>query len=233
MNILGMDTCFPALSVAVGRDIGTPNARVASFTEAMATGHAERLLPLVAEMLSQSGLTIRDVDRIAITIGPGSFTGTRIGIAAARAVKLARGLPIVAFTSLEAIALSPALAPAHGEDLIIAIDAHRGEAYVQEFDATTRNAVGPPRVVAIADLASLSRDRPIYAAGTAAQAVAVAIAQAGGIARARPGMLFPDMAAAVLMAATRAPAGAAVEPLYLRPPDAKPQDGKSLARAYA
>jgi tRNA threonylcarbamoyladenosine biosynthesis protein TsaB len=234
MNVLGLDTCFPALSVAVGREIGTPGARVITSTEPMATGHAERLLPLIADLLAQSDLAIADIDRLAITIGPGSFTGTRIGIAAARALKLARDIPIVTFTSLEAIALSPSIAPAHGEDdLVVAIDAHRGEAYAQLFNAATREAITPPRIVAMTDLASLSRGRPVFAVGTAAEALAASVTHSGGRARAKPGMIYPDMAVAILRAATRAPASAAVEPLYLRPPDAKPQDGKSLARASA
>ncbi|MBA4130557.1 MAG: tRNA (adenosine(37)-N6)-threonylcarbamoyltransferase complex dimerization subunit type 1 TsaB [Hyphomicrobium sp.] len=233
MNVLGIDTCFPALSVAVGREIGTPDARVVSSTEPMATGHAERLLPLIADLLAQSGLAITDIDRIAVTVGPGSFTGTRIAIAAARALKLARDIPVITFTSLEAITLSPEIAPAPNDDLIVAIDAHRGEAYAQVFDAATRTPIGPPRIIAMTDLAALSRGQPILAVGTAAEAVVAAITQTGGSARAQPGMIYPDMAASILRAATRTPATAAVEPLYLRPPDAKPQDGKSLARASA
>ncbi len=233
MNVLGLDTCFPALSVAVGREIGTPGARVVASTEPMSTGHAERLLPLIADRLAQSGLAIANIDRIAVTIGPGSFTGTRIGIAAARALKLARDIPIVTFTSLEAIALSPSISPEPDEDLVVAIDAHRGEAYAQVFDAATRAAIGSPRIVAMNDLSSLSRGRAIFAVGTAADAVATWVTKAGGNARAQSGMIFPDMAAACLRSATRSPATAAVEPLYLRPPDAKPQDGKSLARVSA
>lgn len=233
MNVLGFDTCFPALSVAVGRSVGSFGVRVVSRTEPMATGQAERLLPRVGELLAEAGLGIEDIDRIAVTVGPGSFTGTRIGIAAARALKLARGVPIVTFTSLEAIALSSALETDAGEDLIVAIDAHRGEAYIQDFDGVSRSAIGPPRIVAMTDLASLARDHPRLAVGTAAESVAAAIVGAGGTARARPGILFPDMAVAVVRAAARAPETAAVEPLYLRPPDAKPQDGKSLARASA
>jgi tRNA threonylcarbamoyladenosine biosynthesis protein TsaB len=128
MNVLGFDTCLPALSVAVGREIRTPDARVVAFTEPMATGHAERLLPLIADLIAQSGLAITDIDRIAVTVGPGSFTGTRIGIAAARALKLASEIPIVTYTSLEAIALSPSITPQTDSSHIVAPDARRGEA---------------------------------------------------------------------------------------------------------
>lgn len=233
MNVLGLDTCFPALSVAVGSGLGTPAARIVSRTEPMSTGHAERMMPLISELLTQSGLTIDDIDRIAVTIGPGSFTGTRMGIAAARALKLARDLPIVPFTSLEAIALSPAIDCAPFEDLVVAIDALRGEAYVQVFDGATRNAKTEPHIVALTDLAAIARERPCLAVGTAAEAVAGAINAAGGTARARPGMIFPEMAVAIGRAGDRQPATHPVEPLYLRPPDAKPQEGKSLERAGA
>jgi tRNA threonylcarbamoyladenosine biosynthesis protein TsaB len=231
MNVLGLDTCFPALGVAVGVALGTPRARILYRIEPMATGHAERMLPLISELLAEATISTADLDRIAVTVGPGSFTGTRIGVAAARALKFARDLPIVPFTSLEAIALSPTVESGSAEDLAIAIDAHRGEAYVQIFNGSTRVAATGPRIVAMTDLASLARSRPLLAVGTAAEAVAAAVNAAGGTARAQPGMIFPDMAAAVACAANRHPATLPVEPLYLRPPDAKPQEGKSLQRA--
>lgn len=233
MNVLGLDTCFPALGVAVGIALGTPNARILCRIEPMATGHAERMLPLVSELLAEATLSTADLDRIAVTIGPGSFTGTRIGIAAARALNLALDLPIVPFTSLEAIALSPTIEPGSAEDLAVAIDAHRDEAYVQIFDGVTRVPVTDPWIVAMTDLAFLARSRPLLAVGTAAETVAAAVNAAGGIARAYPGTIFPDMAAAVACAANRRPATLPVEPLYLRAPDAKPQEGKSLKRAGA
>lgn len=233
MNVLGLDTCFPALGVAVGVALGTPSARILSCIEPMATGHAERMFPLISELLAEATLSTGDLDRIAVTVGPGSFTGTRIGVAAARALKFARNLPIVPFTSLEAIALSPRIESDSAEDLAVAIDAHRGEAYVQIFDGVTRVPVTEPRIVAISDLSSLACSRPLLVVGTAAEAFAAAVNAVGGTVRAHPGMLFPDMAAAVRCAATRHPATLPVEPLYLRPPDAKPQEGKSLERSGA
>lgn len=234
MNVLGLDTCFSALSVAVGVGLGSEAARVLARTEPMVTGHAERMMPLIGDILDEAGLAIESIDRIAVTVGPGSFTGTRIGIAAARAFHLARGIAIVPFTSLEAIALSPQIGDiGPDEDLAIAVDAHRGEAYVQMFDGRTRDAVGRPYIVAIAGCAEFGRGRPLLVAGTAAAVLGDAVNAAGGQARVRPGMIFPDMARAVVGAVTRAPASQPVEPLYLRPPDAKPQEGKSLARARA
>lgn len=233
MNILGFDTCFPALTVAVGRGIGTSQAHIASRTEPMVTGHAERLIPLIGNVLDEIGLRIDDIDRIAVTTGPGSFTGSRIGIAAARALKLAGNIPIIAFSSLHAIALSPAINPLAGEDITVAVDAHRGEAYVQLIDGVTRLSLGPPHMLAMDDLASIARGRAVVAVGTAAGNLALAINRSGGQARAHSGADVPDMAAAVQRAACCDPVTGSIEPLYLRPPDAKPQEGKSLARAEA
>jgi tRNA threonylcarbamoyladenosine biosynthesis protein TsaB len=233
MNILALDTCFPALTVAIGRGVGTPEIRIVSRSEPMATGHAERMLPLIGDLLRESGIGMADIDRIAVTIGPGSFTGTRIGIAAARAFKLARGIPIVTFSSLEAMALSPLIALMAGEDIAVAVDAHRGEAYVGLFDGGTRRSLTPPRMLPLTELASLPRGRPVIAVGTAADRLVQSVTKAGGMARAEPGVVFPDMAATVARAGERQPAAGSVEPLYLRPPDAKPQEGKTLARAGA
>jgi tRNA threonylcarbamoyladenosine biosynthesis protein TsaB len=233
MNVLALDTCFPALSVAVGVGLGTPAANVVSRTEPMATGHAERMMPLLNDVLAEAGTSIGNIDRIAVTVGPGSFTGTRIGIAAARALKLAIEIPIVPYTSLQAIAFSPLIDMGPEEDLAVVIDAHRGEAYVQIFDGATRDPVSDPRIVSLTDLASIVRSRPLLAVGTAADAAAVAINAAGSAARSQPGMIFPDMAAAAARAASARPSARPVEPLYLRPPDAKPQEGKSLERAGA
>jgi tRNA threonylcarbamoyladenosine biosynthesis protein TsaB len=233
MNILGFDTCFPALTVAAGRGLGVQGARIASRCEPMATGHAERLMPLIGELLDQIELRIDEIDRIAVTAGPGSFTGTRIGIAAARALKLARSIPVVSFSSLQAIALSPVITPLADEDIAVAVDAHRGEAYVELFDGAERHSVKPPHTLALDNLASLARGRPLVAVGTAADILALAIDRAGGRARVQPGVHFPDMAAAIAEAARAEPGTGAIEPLYLRPPDAKPQEGKTLARVGA
>ncbi|MGE5267378.1 MAG: tRNA (adenosine(37)-N6)-threonylcarbamoyltransferase complex dimerization subunit type 1 TsaB [Deltaproteobacteria bacterium] len=233
MNMLAFDTCFPALTVAVGRGIGTPDVRVTSRSEPMATGHAERLMPLISELLHEAGLPIEEIDRIVVTTGPGSFTGTRIGIAAARALKLAVNIPVVAISSLRAIALSPAITPLDGEDIAVAVDAHRGEAYVELLDGATRQSVKPPHMLALVDLALLPRGRPLVAVGTAADTLALAIGKSGDRARVQPGIVFPDMAAAIAHAAHTEPVKGAIEPLYLRPPDAKPQEGKTLERAGA
>lgn len=231
MNVLGLDTCFGALSVAVGRDLGRPSARVVARTDPMATGQAERLLPLIGSLLAEAGLSIPALDRIAVTVGPGSFTGSRIAIAAARALSLSLGTPIVIFSSLEAIALHFGLAPVAGEDVLVVMDARRGEVYVQLFNGATRVPLTAPAIAADADVVALGQGRRLLVCGSAAAAVCDLLQNAGQPARLHNGAIWPDMAAALIPAMMRAPSSVPVEPLYLRPPDAKPQEGKSLPRA--
>ncbi len=101
MNVLAIDTCFGACSAAVGLSLGEsrqsssrhPNQLFCRYEE-MATGHAERLMPMIEEVMHDAGRTFAELDAIAVTEVPGSFTGLRVGVAAARALALATGLPI-------------------------------------------------------------------------------------------------------------------------------------------
>ncbi|MEE8309443.1 MAG: tRNA (adenosine(37)-N6)-threonylcarbamoyltransferase complex dimerization subunit type 1 TsaB, partial [Hyphomicrobium sp.] len=105
MNILAFDTCFDACSVCVARPDGDGGiTELASVSERFATGHAEKLIPFVDDSMRRAGVAFADIDRIAVTIGPGTFTGTRIGIAAARGLALATQIEIVSTTSLAVMA---------------------------------------------------------------------------------------------------------------------------------
>lgn len=111
--------------------------------EAMDKGQAERLLPLLAELLAEAGLAWRDLAAIAVGTGPGNFTGVRISVAAARGLALGLGIPAIGVTRLEALA--------HGlpRPLTVIEDARRGEVYVQSF---TDAGAGPARIAAPGDL---------------------------------------------------------------------------------
>src|SRR5678815_1575047 len=99
MIVLGLDTCLSSCSVAV-RD----GERVlASAREVMARGHQERLAPMAQAVMAEAGLSFDKLDRIAVTVGPGSFTGLRVGIAFAKGLALALDLPTVGVGSLEAL----------------------------------------------------------------------------------------------------------------------------------
>jgi tRNA threonylcarbamoyladenosine biosynthesis protein TsaB len=101
MIVLAIDTALDACSVALARD----DVLLASSSEPMARGQAERLAPMAQEAVAQARIAFADIDRIAVTTGPGSFTGVRVGLSFARALALALARPCVGVSTLEALAL--------------------------------------------------------------------------------------------------------------------------------
>ena len=126
MNVLAFDTCFSAVSVAVRWQGAGGERLLREAYEERSAGHAERLFPMIAEVMDGAGLPFAAIDRIAVTLGPGTFTGVRVGISAARALALALGKPVVGITSLAAMAcraeelLGERLG---GRQLVVAVDA--------------------------------------------------------------------------------------------------------------
>lgn len=230
MNILGFDTCMGACSVAIAVGAGQAQPRIVRRFEAMDRGQAERLMPMIEDALRESGIGISEIDRIAVTHGPGTFTGTRISVAAARGFALSMGKPVVSFSSLEVLARNVVVPTGAARDLVIAVNANRGEAYVQVFDAVTKAAKSEPRLLAITECVSLSVEEPVFVAGTAATDIVAGFTGAGVSAICGPVAVQPDIYDSVITAADRVPLALPLKPLYLRPPDAKPQAGKSLAR---
>ena len=236
MNTLAFDTCFGGCSVAVAwgdRPDGTASASVSLF-EHLERGHAERLMPMIADAMAEAPFALADVGRIVVTTGPGTFTGQRVGIAAARALALTSGAEVVTLSSL-AVMAHTACARLGGDRppavLAIAVDARRDELYFQAFAGVSLAALGKPALTTPEGAAALLADSgpAVIVAGSGAEAVAEA-ARARGLAIAACLLdLQPDMRH-VPFAALRSD-GAPPKPLYLRPPDAKPQDGKQLARA--
>jgi len=105
---------------------------VASISETLGKGHAERLIPMVDEVLTQAGMTLREMTRIAVTVGPGSFTGIRVGVAAARGFALSLGIPAVGVTTLQVVA-EQLLEIGPPAPVVAAIDARRDEIFAQVF----------------------------------------------------------------------------------------------------
>ena len=239
MNILAFDTCFDACSACVARTQGSSVEQLASVSERFETGHAERLMPMIENVMARSGMTFGQLDRIAVTIGPGTFTGTRIGVAAARGLALATGISLVGASSLAVMAIvardrldagDAGPVPAPGFDLMIAVDARRGEVYAQLFDATGVRAKSPPRVLAVEAAAQLGGGS-LLVAGSGADAVAAAARHNGCNVTGCLPELLPEATALARVAAGLAATDSPLQPLYLRAPDAKPQEGKAVARA--
>ena len=129
MILLAIDTAGPRLQLALLRD-----ESIDTIIEDMPKGQAERIFPAIAELLARNATSYGDLTRIAVTTGPGSFTGLRIGLSAARGLGLALGIPVIGVPTLTAISLAgPETA------FTICLDARRGEAYVQSF-----NGAGAP-----------------------------------------------------------------------------------------
>ncbi len=232
MNVLAFDTCFDACSVAAGRGMRSLSPVIATSFAPMALGQAERLLPMIDEVMSEAKLSFKDLDKIAITTGPGTFTGARICVSAARALALVSGTPIVTISSLALMARNPAIPGDSKRGLAIATDARRGEVYVQHIDRHTLEPLSPPAVYAVLDPAAALGHRPIVVAGSGAQALADEANAQGIDASAILPDLLPD-ALDMLFCAASWQSVSTVAPLYLRAPDAKPPSASPFAGAQA
>ena len=143
MKILALDSATAACSAAVWVGAGV----VARRYESMSRGHAVRLMPMVRDVMGESGLAFGEIDYIATTTGPGGFTGLRIGLAAARAIGLAANIPVIGYTTFEVVARSPRTRSA-SLPLLVVMDAKRADYYFQLFDSDgatlTAPATAPP-----------------------------------------------------------------------------------------
>ncbi len=222
MHMLAFDTALTACSAAVVAADPDGTCRVlASHYEPRARGHAEVLAPIIEAVMAEAGLGFDGLDRIAVTTGPGSFTGVRIGIAMARGLRLAAGLPIVTLTTLEAIAANVAKPDGSGSAAIVAaIDARRGEVYVQAFGPGLEPR-DEPRVAAVEDAAAGLPAGPVVLAGTGARLVGAAAGHRSDLTVAAADRDLPRAAVFAAAAARRLPDALPPLPLYLRTPDAK------------
>ncbi|HUG63494.1 MAG TPA: tRNA (adenosine(37)-N6)-threonylcarbamoyltransferase complex dimerization subunit type 1 TsaB [Methylomirabilota bacterium] len=216
MLVLALDTALDRTAVAV-----TDGRRISAVrTETMDRGHAERLFPLVAAALAEAGAEMADIERIVVTTGPGSFTGIRVAIAAARGLALACGRPVVGVDTL--VALAGSLPERPDGPVLAAIDARRGEIYAGLYDPS--GVVIEPPFVADAEAVLLRiGDRAAAIVGSGAPILAHQAAITGRRAPPVYPLDGPDpLVLARLGAAAPAP-DRPPTPLYLRAPDAKPQ----------
>ncbi len=228
MNILALDTSMGACSDAVLSTDGT--AMSLHVREAlMARGHAEALMPMVQEVLAKAGISARELDLIAATVGPGSFTGVRIAIAAARGLALATGAKLYGTDSLTVMArgaLTRGLPP--DGPFAVAVDARRGMIYLGIYDETGKLRDGP-LLIAPDDAAGRLPPDLNLAVGSGGALLAEACARQGRRIRADLPDLEPSAASLAEIALEVRDTVTTLRPLYLRPPDARPQ-APSVAR---
>ena len=161
MIILALDTALDAASACVW-DAGNDRA-LAVASVSVARGHETVLMSLIRQALTEAEIQPRQLDRIAATVGPGSFTGLRIGVAAARGIGLALDRPVVGVSTLAAFAAAE-LPLDRPRRMIASVDARRDRVFVQEFAADGRPE-GAARLAAAAELAQASGWAPIRLVG--------------------------------------------------------------------
>jgi tRNA threonylcarbamoyladenosine biosynthesis protein TsaB len=178
----------------------------------MERGHQERLAPLTREVMERAGLAFSDLDRIAVTLGPGSFTGLRVGLAFAKGLGLALDRPVIGLGCLEVLAAPYAASPGR----TLALLPGRGESICsQVFEGGL--ALAPPILGQVADLDALGPvERIVGAPDLAGEALPGAV---------RTPASTPDAVVAGRLAASRRPE--ALVPLYMRPPDARLPGGRA------
>jgi len=209
VKLLAVDTALGACSAA----LLDGDTVLAHRFEPMDRGHAERLAPMVEEVMREANLAFAALERLAVTTGPGTFTGQRVGLAFARGLRIALSKPLIGITTLAAMA-AQAMAETGRKTAAAIHDARRGEVYLE----IAGGYASPPEVLTFSDaiqrLAALRDDFAL--AGTAAPATLMAVPHAQ-----MSSVIQPD-AVWVARLAVRAPATeAAPKPLYLRAPDAK------------
>ncbi|MGH6906523.1 MAG: tRNA (adenosine(37)-N6)-threonylcarbamoyltransferase complex dimerization subunit type 1 TsaB [Aestuariivirga sp.] len=213
MKLLALDTTMAACSVAVHESGGV----LAKAFVAMERGHAEAIAPMVRDVMAETQVAFSALDRIAVTVGPGTFTGVRIGLAMARGLGLALDIPVIGIDTLSAIAAN---AKAADMPLLVASDARRGEVYAALFDRAGK-MLRQPAVMSLQACLQILPEGPVRMLGTAADFLTAAgprIDLARSVA-----CDLPDAANFGALALQLPDTGAMPVPLYLRAPDAKPQ----------
>ena len=218
MRVLAIDTALEACSAAVLD--GGRGGITASETVAMTRGHAEALMPLIARVMKESGIAFASLDRIAVTTGPGSFTGLRVGISAARGIALAAGKPVVGLTTLTAYA-APVVARNSEQPVIAAIDARHDHVYFQAVSGNGGSLIGP-RVAPVEEALGASRFGAPHLVGNAAKILADRWPANAPPPFKVDAQAAPDIAWVAWLGAAVNPDTAPARPFYLRAPDAKP-----------
>ncbi len=226
--ILACDTTQGACSAALYQD-----GILAAALAPMQKGHAEALMPMLENLLAEADIEMRAIDRLAVTHGPGSFTGVRVGLSAMRGLALALDAPLKTYGTLELMARGALSAPektgiSSDMGLLVAVDARRESFFVQSF-APDGQPENQAQAVDLTAALALHQARPLVAIGTGAPLLAAADADLIVL----DGHDWPD---AAILAAWAAQDDAwahlpPAEPLYLRPPDASlPDPRKKIAR---
>jgi tRNA threonylcarbamoyladenosine biosynthesis protein TsaB len=219
MRILALDSSGPTCSAAFWAEGGVRAARF----EVLARGHAERLLPMVLEVMAEAGTALDQVELFAATTGPGGFTGVRVGLAALRGLALAAGRPMLGVTSFVALAHASTAEERAGRRLLVVIDSKRAELFVQVFGADLA-AESDGMLMTPASIAERYAGQPLLLAGDGSPRVIAALEVRGCGLRTAARAAFVDAAVLAALAAGRASEARGEPPAacYLHPPATTP-----------
>jgi tRNA threonylcarbamoyladenosine biosynthesis protein TsaB len=222
MKILAMDTAAGACSVALWSD-----AVIVERVQLMQRGHAEALLPMLVSIMHEAGCAFADLDLVAVTVGPGAFTGLRVGLAAARGIAMACSLPCFGVSTLEAIAEAIDWPKLADRPALVVLDDKRDGVYAQLFAAG--RALAPPSIETAKTLCERLSGRRLAVAGDGAAVVTAALRAAGSDIEPLAVPEYPTASRVAAIAgrlwASGERTGASPAPIYLRPPATGPREG--------
>jgi len=227
MRVLAIDTSLPAVSICIYD--GDAQQAVVRETLPMQKGHAEALMPMIERLAARSPGGLGSLDRVAVTVGPGSFTGIRIGVAAARGIALACGIEAVGVSTLAALA-TPLLFADDERIVVAAIDALHGNVYLSAYGCSGR-VLSSPRLISLSDACRLLAAGKVIAVGGGADALRDAARKSGQeilVAEREP---WPDIVAVAKLGAIADPQTAPARPVYLKAPDVTLSGRLPLPRA--
>jgi len=223
MRILALDTALPAVCACV-LESGASEPLVTE-TLTMERGHAEALLPLIERVMAQVEGGFASLDRIAVTVGPGSFTGIRVAISAARGFGVALDIPVVGVSTLAAFAaplvLGPKPASPKPSIIVSAIDARHGQVYLQACSQTGAILMAPT-VLPLAEAIEKLPPGPLRITGSAAPLLAIAAWSTHRAAEVEGEIVATPILYVARLGMIADPAAAPPRPLYIKAPDVKP-----------
>lgn len=223
--ILGIDVSTTACSAAV-----LDGGRVEAWRlEPMERGQAERLNPMIDEVMAETGCGFAELALVAVTTGPGAFTGLRIGLACARAIHLAAGVPLAGVTTFAALASAVPEderdeARRAGRAIVVCVEAKRRDVFVQRFDAALRRQGAPGALDAESAPAAFAGGA-VLLAGDGAHHLRGAFAAAGRDVLFSAALGPPDARLVARLGAEAGPSAVAPRPFYIRPPDVRRPQG--------
>lgn len=224
MLVMGLDTALQRCSVAILRD----GVVLAERSVGMERGHAEHLAPMAKTVLDEAGVSVTDLDRVGVVVGPGGFTGVRVALSFARGLVIGTDVPAVGVTSLAALAGN--VAAAEGAVIASVIDARRGQVYAALYDSDLNEMLRP--------FVATPKEAFVLLKDAAASAPVIMVGTGAGLLGEPPsGWSSPDAPDQIdARVVARLACGAPLQsgpprPLYLRPPDAKPPKPSAMKKA--